>query len=434
MIKEIISNTFTVNINKQNEIPPITQIKEVISNTFNLNINKEEVIPPEQIDSLDEALKDYTAKLEHIRECIQAANERIANNVFDLKTYEDIFNKLTDNGKKKAIIMENGELYINATYVKSGLLEGLKIKTSKSNTGQYAYMEESCYSAYEDNVLRAFFGFKTFGGADDGYRVPKFYMGAYGLDPTKHNYFGMTSYRGNGDNPESNTYAYQDLSYRCINSNFNDYSNIKMYSSGDVALTPVKNLVIKTNFEKGEYKGTEEKTLATFTTFNDEKFNSNLEIGAIRNTQNTWGLILGDDHHSDWNKWARVQLQCDSSGGKYFRPHDAGYATIELGSASFPWKKVTTTSSYASEGVMINEVVGANIRSNDIIDNIEFITPLSENDNEILQMDVTKIQNTNYVEVSEEGQAFINETAMIKLLLKEVKQLKEEIQVLKGGA
>ena len=122
MIKELISNTFTINVNKQSEIPPITQTKEVVSNTFNLIINKEEVIPPEQIENLDEALKDYTAKLEHIRKCIQTANEKISKNVFDLKTYEDIFNKLTDNGKKKAIIMENGELYINATYIKSGQL------------------------------------------------------------------------------------------------------------------------------------------------------------------------------------------------------------------------------------------------------------------------------------------------------------------------
>ena len=130
MIKEVISNTFTINVNKQSEIPPTTQTKEVVSNTFNLIINKGEVIPPEQLESLESALKDYTAKLEHIRKCIQIANEKISKNVFDLKTHEDIFNKLTDNGKKKAIIMENGELYINATYLKSGLIEGCILRLS----------------------------------------------------------------------------------------------------------------------------------------------------------------------------------------------------------------------------------------------------------------------------------------------------------------
>ena len=51
-------------------------IKEVISNTFNLIINKGEVIPPEQLETLESALKDYTTKLEHIRKCIQIANEK----------------------------------------------------------------------------------------------------------------------------------------------------------------------------------------------------------------------------------------------------------------------------------------------------------------------------------------------------------------------
>ena len=83
MIKEVISNTFTINVNKQSEIPPTTQTKEVVSNTFNLIINKGEVIPPEQLESLESALKDYTAKLEHIRKCIQIANEKISKNVFD---------------------------------------------------------------------------------------------------------------------------------------------------------------------------------------------------------------------------------------------------------------------------------------------------------------------------------------------------------------
>lgn len=119
MIKEVTSNNFNLNINKTNETPPVLQLKEIISNTFSLIINKEEAMPPIQIDNLDEALKDYTAKLEHIRKCMQIANERISKNVFDLKTYEDIFNKLTDNGKKKALMIESGELYINSAYIKN---------------------------------------------------------------------------------------------------------------------------------------------------------------------------------------------------------------------------------------------------------------------------------------------------------------------------
>lgn len=82
MIKEVTSNNFNLNINKTNETPPVLQLKEIISNTFSLIINKEEVIPPIQTDNLDEALKDYTAKFEHIRKCIQIANEKISEKAF----------------------------------------------------------------------------------------------------------------------------------------------------------------------------------------------------------------------------------------------------------------------------------------------------------------------------------------------------------------
>lgn len=81
MIKEVTTNNFDFNTNKTNETPPVLQLKEIISNTFSLVINKEEVIPPIQTDNLDEALKDYTAKLEHIKKCIQVANESFKKNI-----------------------------------------------------------------------------------------------------------------------------------------------------------------------------------------------------------------------------------------------------------------------------------------------------------------------------------------------------------------
>ena len=34
MIKEVISNAFAINVNKQSGTPPTTQTKEVVSNTF----------------------------------------------------------------------------------------------------------------------------------------------------------------------------------------------------------------------------------------------------------------------------------------------------------------------------------------------------------------------------------------------------------------
>lgn len=50
----------------------------------------------------------------------QTAANTAASNAVNNQTQTDIFNKLTNNGKMKGIYMENGELYINATYLKSG--------------------------------------------------------------------------------------------------------------------------------------------------------------------------------------------------------------------------------------------------------------------------------------------------------------------------
>lgn len=41
---------------------------------------------------------------------------------------ESIFNRLTNNGKTKGFVLTNGELYINATYIKSGVLNASLIK------------------------------------------------------------------------------------------------------------------------------------------------------------------------------------------------------------------------------------------------------------------------------------------------------------------
>ena len=46
--------------------------------------------------------------------------ESIAQNKVDSQTQEDIFNKLTNNGQDQGIYIQDGLVYINATYIKSG--------------------------------------------------------------------------------------------------------------------------------------------------------------------------------------------------------------------------------------------------------------------------------------------------------------------------
>lgn len=45
--------------------------------------------------------------------------------------FERVFNALTDNGKQEGIYMQNGHLYINASYIKSGQISAdlISLKT-----------------------------------------------------------------------------------------------------------------------------------------------------------------------------------------------------------------------------------------------------------------------------------------------------------------
>ncbi|MEZ3487316.1 MAG: hypothetical protein K1W22_12210 [Lachnospiraceae bacterium] len=58
----------------------------------------------------------------------QTAANTAASNAVNNQTQEDIFNKLTNNGKIKGIYMQNGELYMNATYINTGELSASRIK------------------------------------------------------------------------------------------------------------------------------------------------------------------------------------------------------------------------------------------------------------------------------------------------------------------
>lgn len=51
-----------------------------------------------------------------------------AKKAVDEQTQTSIFNKLTNNGAIKGIYMQNGELYVNATYIKTGYISADRIK------------------------------------------------------------------------------------------------------------------------------------------------------------------------------------------------------------------------------------------------------------------------------------------------------------------
>lgn len=310
------------------------------------------------------------------------------------------------------------------------ITSGLDGTSTTGEGGRKVTIDKANYTISENNQERAFLGFKNMGNSYDKYVVPKLALGAYGYN-LNHNYFTVIPYRGN-DNPQNSSKAYVDIAYHMIS--HDDYSNIKMYDGGDIRLAPVKDLEITTNCENAEYKGIEERRLALFSTSGSTFYNGHLQIGAIVNATNGKGLVLEDSRNGNW---CSVQVNVDSSGAKFFRPLENG--NTELGSLNYRWKNIFATSTYSTQGIVLSSIENPiasqrNMDDGHIIENINFIEPLSKSDNESLVMDVTNIVGTSYIEVSEDGQPYMNDTEMIKLLLKEVKQLKEEIKALKGGA
>lgn len=74
----------------------------------------------------------------------------IAGDKVDSQSQEDIYNKLTNNGLSEGLYMVDGELYINASYLVSGVL--------KSKDGSTFYLDLS------NNVLKADFSALSVGG------------------------------------------------------------------------------------------------------------------------------------------------------------------------------------------------------------------------------------------------------------------------------
>ena len=421
MNKEIISNNFNLIVNKLADIPPVLVGKEVVSNAFNLVINKGDIIPPSQIEDLDEAIKDYTAKLEHIRKCIQIANEKISKNVFDLKTHEDIFNKLTNNGEKKAIIMENGELYINATYLKSGLIEGCILRTSPNGQGQHVYVEGDMYSIKDGVDTKAMFGFKSpITGQKSN--IPFLAIGHDGVGGS-YNYLAGVSYPAKY-NPIGSDVAYAEWAYQFVKDN---YTSIRFNANGEIELNPDYRVSIGRYYQAGK-----RRELASVFEKDGNGCVGTYSVEAVdvlaNNLRSSSTLSLESN-----NGTAGVVVYGGSECA--FQPRDDLSGQIQCGTPWGAWKSVFATNSYSSDGVVVSDIetfAKEDVAIDNVIDNIEFISSYSQD--EALQMDVTKLKNTKLVEVSEKtDDIFVNESELLKIAILEIKKIKEEIETLKVG-
>ena len=92
-------------------------------------------------DSIDGA-NDYTdQQAQGALDTAKNYADSASQNAVNAQTQDDIFNKLTNNGTVKGIVLQNGKLYINADYITSGILNATLLRAgiikSAKNDGNY---------------------------------------------------------------------------------------------------------------------------------------------------------------------------------------------------------------------------------------------------------------------------------------------------------
>lgn len=90
-------------------------------------IPKQDRLRPRTVEDL-ERMYNFKATKKETQEAKRIANEAKANATGAAMTQEDIFNRLTNNGQAQGFIMQDGQLYINADYITTGVINADLIK------------------------------------------------------------------------------------------------------------------------------------------------------------------------------------------------------------------------------------------------------------------------------------------------------------------
>lgn len=113
--------------------------------TYNSSVTDSEAYARDQDDAVRRYAADQAAYAKADAEAysrtqdaltLTAAQVYAANGITDYDTYLNqitVFNKLTDGGTVQGIYMENGQLYINGTYIKTGTLDAAQVNVTNIN-------------------------------------------------------------------------------------------------------------------------------------------------------------------------------------------------------------------------------------------------------------------------------------------------------------
>lgn len=88
---------------------------------------------------------------------VEKATQYATDHAIDSMTQEEIFNKLTNNGQEQALILYNGRLYLNATYINTGtlvadLLKAGILRPKNGNNNNYWNMDTGEFSLKSDRA------------------------------------------------------------------------------------------------------------------------------------------------------------------------------------------------------------------------------------------------------------------------------------------
>ena len=309
-------------------------LKNSISSGFEVEYNKIKMY----VDDTSQQLKSL----------IQVENGKITASVDD--KINNLQSQITVNKNGLSTKVSKGDIVSSINQS----AESVKIKAAKidlngtvtvTGNNRYIKIEDANYSVFDGNIRKAYLGFRNVSGTD--YVVPKFVLSATNVNGTAHEYFVVTPYKGNKENPQKVDYSYVDIAYHSIQYSPNtggDWSNVKLYSNGDMRVSPIRKLEITTNFSGGVYQGGGERLVAEFRSDSHTWYNGNLSVGAVVNRSNGNGLILIDQHDS--RSSAGIRVQCNDALEKSFRPLTNG--DCYNGTSNYRWKRVYAVQSTIS--------------------------------------------------------------------------------------
>ena len=343
----------------------VNGIKDSISSGFEVEYDKIKMY----VDDTSQSLKSL----------IQVENGKITASVND--KINNLQTQITVNKNGLSTKVSKGDIVSSINQS----AESVKIKAAKidlngtvtvTGDNRYIKIEDANYSVFDGNVRKAYLGFRNVSGTD--YVVPKFVLSATNTNGVAHEYFVVTPYKGNKENPQKVDYSYVDIAYHSVQyergDGQGDWSNVKMYSNGDMRVSPIRKLEVTTNFKNGEYplnNSGHEYLVAEFRSDNHTWYNGNISVGAVVNRTNGNGLILIDQHDS--RSSAGVRVQCNNALEKSFRPLTDG--DCYNGTSNYRWKRVYAVQSTISTSDERHKIIFDNMNTFDcyeMVKNISF--------------------------------------------------------------